>query len=64
MKNESLKEDIMKKSNIYYIAQIAVLKTDLSADVKREVLRELIAREDLEAFCERQAEKEKENNDE
>ena len=47
----------MKKSEIYYIAQIAVLEMDLNAKTRLEVLRELMAKQDLEAFCEREAEK-------
>ena len=43
----------MKKSEIYYLAQIAVLEMDLNAKTRLEVLRELMAKEDLEAYCER-----------
>ena len=46
----------MKKSEIYRVAQAAVLKANLSVSVALEVLRELMAKEDLEAFCERQKE--------
>lgn len=48
----------MKKSEIYYLAQIAVLQMDLNPKTRLEVLRELIAKQDMEAFCEREAEKE------
>lgn len=48
----------MKKREIYYLAQVAVVQMDMNAKTKLEVLRELMAREDLEAFCEKQAEKE------
>lgn len=44
----------MKKSEIYYIAQVAVLEMDLNAKTRLEVLRELMAKQDLEAFCERE----------
>lgn len=45
----------MKKSEIYYIAQVAVLQMDMPAKTRLEVLRELMAKQDLEAFCEREA---------
>lgn len=45
----------MKKSEIYYIAQVAVLALDMPAKTRLEVLRELMAKQDLEAFCEREA---------
>ena len=48
----------MKKSEIYYIAQVAVIEMDLNAKTRLEVLRELMAKQDLEIFCEKQAEKE------
>lgn len=50
----------MKKSEIYHLAQVAVVDNLclLSAEQKLEVLRELIAKQDMEAFCEREAEKE------
>jgi hypothetical protein len=60
-KNKS-KEDTMKKSAIYYLAQVAVLEMPLDSKTKLEVLRELIARQDLEAFCEREADKEAETH--
>lgn len=52
----------MKKSAIYYLAQVAVLEMALDSKTKLEVLRELIARQDLEAFCEREADKEAETH--
>ena len=50
----------MKKSEIYHLAQVAVADSlfVLSAEQKLEVLRELMAKQDMEAFCEREAEKE------
>ena len=50
----------MKKSEIYHLAQVAVVDSLclLSAEEKLEVLRELMAKENMEAFCEREAEKE------
>lgn len=45
----------MKKSEIYKVAQICVVNSCLEATVKLEVLRELMAKEDMEAFCEREA---------
>lgn len=50
----------MKKSEIYKVAQICVVNSCLEATVKLEVLRELMDKESLEAFCERQREAEKE----
>jgi hypothetical protein len=48
----------MKKSEIYKVAQIAVAETTFKdKDVKLEVLRELMAREDFEKFIEDEAEK-------
>lgn len=44
----------MKKSAIYYLAQVAVLEMNMDAKTKLEVLRELMAKEELEAFCERE----------
>ena len=48
----------MKKSEIYYLAQVAVLEMDFPAKTRLEMLRELMAKQDMEAFCEREAEKE------
>ena len=45
----------MKKSEIYYLAQIAVLAMDLNPKTKLEILRELMMKQDMEAFCEREA---------
>lgn len=45
----------MKKAEIYYKMQIAVLCTDtMIIDEKLEILRELMAQEDLEKFKEGQ----------
>ncbi len=52
----------MKKSEIYYLAQVAVLEMDLPAKTRLEVLRELMAKQDLEAFCEREVNKEEETH--
>ena len=49
----------MKKSEIYKMAQIAVLNSGLHGSNKLEILRELMAREDLEQLMEQQKEKEK-----
>lgn len=52
----------MKKSEIYKMAQRAVVNTMcILADDKLEILRELIEKEGLEKFCEDKAEKEKTN---
>lgn len=49
----------MKKSEIYKMAQRAVVNAMyLLPDDKLEILRELMAKEDLEKFCEENAEKE------
>ena len=48
----------MKKSEMYYIAQVAVIEMDLNANTRLEVLRELMARQDLEVIYEKNAEKE------
>lgn len=48
----------MKKSEIYRLAEVAVIKSDLPVCDKLEILRELIAKEDLERFCEEREEKE------
>ena len=43
----------MKKSEIYSLAQIAVITTScISVEKKQEILRVLIADEDLAKFCE------------
>lgn len=43
----------MKKSEIYSLAQIAVITTScISPEKKQEILRVLIADEDLEKYCE------------
>lgn len=48
----------MKKSEIYYLAQVAVIEMDLNAKTRLEMLRELMSKQDTEAFCERKAEEE------
>lgn len=48
----------MKKSEIYRLAQVAVLAQPLTDSVKITVLRELMVQEDLAKFCEQQEEKE------
>jgi hypothetical protein len=49
----------MKKSAIYKAAQRVVVNSmKLEADEKLEILRELMERENLEKFCEEEAEKE------
>ena len=46
----------MKKSDIYHIAQIAVVNSPcISPESKLEILRNLIADEDLALFSEEQA---------
>lgn len=51
----------MKKSNIYALAQIAVIESKTIPTIdKLEILHELMEREDLEAFIEEEKEKEKE----
>lgn len=43
----------MKKSELYHLAQIAVITTPcIAPETKVEVLHELIDREDFEIFCE------------
>lgn len=43
----------MKKSEIYKLAQIAVISTaTIAPETKIEILRELLERESLELFCE------------
>ena len=45
----------MKRSAIYKLAQIAVLDSNrLAPDVKLAVLRELMDKEDVAAFCEKE----------
>lgn len=52
----------MKKSEMYRVAQIAVLETcQVSAGTKLEILRELMNKEDVAKFVEEQEEKEKAN---
>ena len=52
----------MKKSEIYHMAQCAVINaTFLGVDAKLEVLRELMCKEDVALFCEKQEAKEKNN---
>lgn len=49
----------MKKSEMYRMAMLVVLESDsISNEDKLEIGRELIEREDLELFREKQAEKE------
>lgn len=48
----------MKKSEIYRLAQCCVIRSlSLSAEEKLEILRELMAGEDLAIYCEEQEEK-------
>lgn len=50
----------MKKSEIYKIAQQAVINsTFVGVDMKLEILRELMDKEDVALFCEKQEAKEK-----
>ena len=52
----------MKKSDLYRLAQQAVLDTALiPTSVKLEIIHELMDKEDLERFCEEREEKEKAN---
>lgn len=52
----------MLKSEIYYAAQICVMESEqYSSDEKLLILKELMAKEDLELFAERQAQEEKAN---
>ena len=54
----------MKKSEIYKLAQVAVIETPmLSSKQKIEILKELIDKEGLEMFVERQKEQEKANEE-
>jgi hypothetical protein len=47
----------MKKSELYHLAQIAVIATPtISVESKIEVLRVLLDQENLELFCEKQEE--------
>ena len=44
----------MKKSRIYYLAQIAVIRANnITDESKLEILRELMDKEDLEIYCEK-----------
>ena len=53
----------MKKSEIYKLAQVAVLEScHVSYGTKLEILRELIDKEDVAKFVEQHEEKESENN--
>ena len=46
----------MKKSEAYHLAQIAVVQSpNISPENKLEILRTLIAQENLELFCEHEA---------
>ena len=47
----------MKKSEIYYMAQLAVVDSHLGSRTKLEILRELIGKEDVAKFCEMEEEK-------
>ena len=48
----------MKKSKMYRLVQYATLKdTSLDIDEKLEIIKELMAREDVELFFEEEAEK-------
>lgn len=50
----------MKKSELYHLAQIAVIGSQcIAPETKIEILRELIDKEELEIFCE---EREGKNN--
>ena len=52
----------MKKSELYHLAQIAVITSPcIAPETKLEVLHELFDKEDLEIFCEEQEAK-KEGN--
>ena len=43
----------MKKSELYHLAQIAVIVTPcIAPETKIEILRELLDKEELEIFCE------------
>ena len=54
----------MKKSEIYHLAQIAAITSPcIAPETKLEVLKELMDKEDLEIFCEKQkAKKEGDGN--
>ena len=52
----------MKKSEIYQTAQKAILASSFSAEVKLEVLRELMYKESTALFCEKKEEKEQGEN--
>lgn len=54
----------MKKSEAYKLAQIAVISTaTIAPESKVEILRVLIADENLALFCEREKNNEEESND-
>lgn len=48
----------MKKSSVYYMAQLAVIESNIDTVCKLEILKRLLADEELARYCERQAEKE------
>lgn len=53
----------MKKSEIYRLAQCAVVNSmAITVDAKLEILRELMAKEDMYLFSEKQEEKGAESN--
>lgn len=52
----------MKTSEIYWLAQCAVLDSQLAVKTKLEIVRELIEKEDVALYCEKkEEEKEKQN---
>lgn len=51
----------MKTSEIYWLAQCAVLDSQLTVKTKLEIVRELIEKEDVALYCENKEEKEKQN---
>ncbi len=54
----------MKKSEIYHLAQIAVINSpSIAPETKLEVLNVLLHDEDLEKFCEEQEAKKEGNGD-
>lgn len=44
----------MKKREIYKLAQVAVIESELPGYTKLEILRELMQQEDLARYCEEQ----------
>lgn len=50
----------MKKSDVYKLAQVAVINASMCAVDKLEILKELMSQESLAKFCEEQ--KKGENN--